>query len=64
MAAVIREAGERGIVDTGLDARAVATFIQSYALGLLVHDLDPDRVDDEALVVVIMTGLRAILSPA
>ena len=64
MAAVIREAGERGIVDTGIDARAVATFIQSYALGLLVHDLDPDRVDDEALVVVIMTALRAILSPA
>ena len=64
MATVIREAKERGALATDLDARAVATFIQSYALGLLVHDLDPDAVDDEDLVAVIMTALRAILSPA
>ena len=64
MAAVIREAEERGLVAAAHEPRVVATFIQSYALGLLVHDLDPHSVDDEALVVVIMTALRAILSPA
>ena len=64
LAAVIREAGERGIVGTALEPRAVATFIQSYALGLLIHDLDPESVDDESLVAVVMTALRAILSSA
>jgi AcrR family transcriptional regulator len=63
MASIIREAKERRLVATDLPARAIATFIQSYALGLLVHDLDPSSVDDEELVTVIMTALRAILSP-
>lgn len=64
MAALIREAVDRGLVATPLDPRAIATFIQSYALGLLVHDLDPASVDDEDLSAVIMTAVRAILSPA
>ena len=64
LAAVIREAGERGIVGTALEPRAIATFIQSYALGLLIHDLDLESVDDESLVAVVMTALRAILSSA
>lgn len=64
MTAVIREAGERGLVRTSLDPRAIATFIQSYALGLLIHDLDPAGVDDEDLIEVIMTALRAILTAA
>ena len=64
MASVIREAKERRLVTTDLPARAIATFIQSYALGLLVHDLDPDAVDTEDLVAVIMTAVRAILTPA
>lgn len=63
MATVVREAKDNGLVSTDLDPRAVATFIQAYALGLLVHDLDPDSVDDDVLVDVIMTALRAILSP-
>jgi regulatory protein len=64
LTAVIRQARERGLIHTDLQPRAVATFIQSYALGLLVHDLDPDSVDDEELVTVILTALRAILGPA
>jgi AcrR family transcriptional regulator len=64
MTAVIDEAIERGLITTDLPPRAVATFIQSYALGLIVHDLDPDAVDDDDLVRVILTALRAILSPA
>jgi AcrR family transcriptional regulator len=64
LTAVVGEARERGLIGPGLQPRAIATFIQAYALGLLVHDLDPDPVDDEALVAVIMTALRAILTPA
>lgn len=64
MTAVIREALERRLVRTALEPRAIATFLQSYALGLLIHDLDPDGVDDEDLVAVIMTALRAILTAA
>jgi AcrR family transcriptional regulator len=64
MASVIREAKERKLITTDLPARAIATFIQSYALGLLVHDLDPKSVEDgDDLVEVIMTALRAILTP-
>ena len=64
MTGVIREARDQGMFRTELEPRAIATFIQAYALGLLVHDLDPASVDDEDLVTVIMTALRAILSPA
>ncbi len=61
---VITEARERGLIAPDLEPRAVATFIQSYALGLLVHDLDPEQVDDEALIAVVMAAVRAILVPA
>jgi len=64
LTAVIDQARERGLIATDLTPRAVATFIQAYALGLLVHDLDPDPVDDEEVIAVIMTAIRAFLVPA
>lgn len=64
MAGLIREAQVRDLVRRDLDARALATFMQAYALGMLVHDLDPDAVDEDALVDVVTVALRAILSPA
>ncbi len=64
MTTVVDQARERGLISADLSARAVATFIQAYALGLLVHDLDPEPVADEELVAVIMTAIRAIISPA
>lgn len=63
LAAIVREAQERGLARTDLDPRAVATFIQSYSLGLIVHDLDPDPADDEKVVEVIATAARAVLTP-
>jgi AcrR family transcriptional regulator len=64
MAALIDEAQQEGVVARELDPRALATFIQAYSLGLLLHDLDPARCDDDALLEVIMVAVRAILSPA
>lgn len=63
MALLIRESQERGLVRRDLEARALATFVQAYALGLVVHDLDPDAAGEEALVEVVTVALRAILSP-
>jgi AcrR family transcriptional regulator len=64
MSTMIDEAQQRGLLASDVSSRAAATFIQSYALGLLIHDLDPDPVDDEELVGVIMAALRAVLPPA
>jgi hypothetical protein len=59
---VITAAQERGIVRGDLDAGAVATFLQAYALGLIVHDLDPDGVDRDALVATIRVAVEALLT--
>ena len=63
LAGLIREAQEKDLARSDLDPRAIATFIQSYSLGLIVHDLNADRMDAEALVAVIGTALRAVLTP-
>ena len=63
LAGLIREAQTSGLVRADLDARAIATFIQAYSLGLIVHDLDPTRSDSEQLVTVIRTAVRALLAP-
>lgn len=60
---IIREAQERGLARTDLDARAIATFVQAYSLGLIVHDLNVERMDTDALVDVIGTAARAVLAP-
>ena len=63
LAGLIREAQEKDLARSDLDPRAIATFIQSYSLGLIVHDLNADRMDADALVAVIGTALRAVLAP-
>jgi AcrR family transcriptional regulator len=63
MAALIGEAQERGLVRTDLAPRAVATFIQAYALGMLISDLDPTPPDPDELLDAVLVGLSAILSP-
>jgi AcrR family transcriptional regulator len=62
MAALIADGQERGIVTSRRSPRALATFIQAYSLGLLVHDLDPAPCDDEELLDVAMDAVRTILS--
>ena len=63
LAVLIMEAQLRGLVRQDLDARAVATFLQAYSLGLIVHDVDPKEPDAEKLTGVILTALGAILGP-
>jgi AcrR family transcriptional regulator len=46
---VIERARQRGLIRPDVDPRAMATFVQAYALGLVVADLDPDRPDPDAL---------------
>jgi AcrR family transcriptional regulator len=62
-AAIVREAQDRGLARIDLDPRAVATFMQAYSLGLIVHDLDPDPADDDRIVEVIATAVRSVLAP-
>ena len=59
---LIAAAQERGVVRGDLDAAAVATFIQAYAFGLVLHDLDPDGADHDALIVTIRTAVTALLT--
>lgn len=60
---VVQHAQARGLVRRDLDSRAIATFLQAYALGLVLADLDGERVSDDKLVTVIDVAVRAILSP-
>lgn len=60
LATLVTLAQGRGLVRTDLDPRAIATFIQACALGLIIHDLDPRR-DDDALTEVIAAALHGVL---
>jgi AcrR family transcriptional regulator len=62
MADLIADAQARGIVKGRRSPRGLATFIQAYSLGLLVHDLDPTPSDDEELLDIAMDAIRAIFS--
>jgi AcrR family transcriptional regulator len=62
MAVLIADGQERGIVRSSRSPRALATFIQAYSLGLLVHDLDPSPCDDEELLDIAMDAIRTVLS--
>ncbi len=62
MAVLIADGQARGIVGSRRSPRALATFIQAYSLGLLVHDLDPAPCADEELLDVAMDAVRTILA--
>jgi AcrR family transcriptional regulator len=62
MAELIADAQARGVVGSRRSPRALATFIQAYSLGLLIHDLDPEPCDDEELLDIAMDAVREILS--
>jgi AcrR family transcriptional regulator len=63
LAGLLRVAQTRGLIRSDLDTRAVATFIQAYALGLILTDLDPTPADREALIGVILSVLDLLLAP-
>jgi hypothetical protein len=50
-------------VRTDLDTRSIATFIQAYALGMTLHDLDPKASDSASMVAVIMEAVKGMFTP-
>ena len=60
----VSHAQAAGYVRKDLDPRAVATFIQAYAFGIVLADLDERRVPEAALAEVIERALSGILTEA
>ncbi|MGA1078492.1 MAG: TetR family transcriptional regulator, partial [Nitriliruptoraceae bacterium] len=58
----VSHAQAAGYVQKDLDPRAVATFIQAYAFGIVLSDLDERRVPESALAEVIERALAGILT--
>ena len=58
----VSHAQAAGYVRKDLDPRAVATFIQAYAFGIVLSDLDERRVPESALAEVIDRALSGILT--
>lgn len=52
---------QQALIRSDVDVRALATFVQAYALGLVLRDLDPHPATTEALEHVIMTALDAFM---
>jgi AcrR family transcriptional regulator len=50
-----------GLIRRDLDARAIATFIQAYALGMILHDFDPEAADPDRIVDVILAAVGGLL---
>lgn len=50
-----------GIVDGGIDARAFATFLQAYTLGMVLADLDTSPPPREEIVHIIERAIGAFL---
>lgn len=48
-----------GLLDPDVDARALATFVQAYALGMIVADLDDAPADRDAIAAVITRAIDA-----
>ena len=54
---------KRGIVRPSLDARAIATFVQAYGLGVVVTDLDPRSPSRDDLSAVIDQVVEFLMTP-
>ncbi len=59
---VVSHTQAAGFVPKELDPRAVATFIQAYAFGFVLADLDERRVPESALAEVIDRALTGLLT--
>jgi len=58
---MVERAQSGGFVAPGVDARALATFVLSYAFGLVLADLDDRSVDQHVLADIIVRALDAFL---
>ena len=60
---IIEDGQARGLMRADLDARALATFTQAYALGLVLADLDVMAPDRDELVRVIDAVIETLVRP-
>jgi AcrR family transcriptional regulator len=59
---IIREAQEKGLITSAIKAKVLAVFIQSYTLGKIVDDINPERVDETEWVKLIDEIVLKVLS--
>lgn len=62
LAAVVRDAQDRGIAAPGRDARTLATFVQAFTFGRVLGDIDPTPLDGEAWMRLVDTVVRVIVT--
>jgi AcrR family transcriptional regulator len=60
---IVEDGQARGLIRDDLDARAVATFTQAYALGLVLADLDVMEPDRDELARVIDAVIATLVRP-
>jgi len=58
---LVREGQNRGFINQGLNARALATFVQSYSLGKVLVDIVAESLTEEAWDALIQRIFTAIL---
>jgi len=63
LAETVTFAQQSGIVRADVDPRAFATFIQAYALGMILNDFDPVSPSATDLTEVIVIALNSFLCP-
>ena len=61
LADLIREGQGRGLMNTRLDARAVAVLLQAYTIGKIVDDITPNHMSDDAWIALIDELLDNVL---
>jgi AcrR family transcriptional regulator len=54
----------RGFLDRSIEPRAAATFLQAYALGMIIADLDETPVEREEIAALIDRFMHTLLDPA
>jgi len=62
MTTVITTGQTNGLLDPTVDARALATFVQAYALGMVIADLDETPTSRDALAAVVERAIDAFLT--
>ena len=58
---LVRELQERKLIDTAVDPKAFATFVQAYSLGLVLDDVAETPVNQEAWLALIGRMLRGLI---
>ena len=59
---VADEVKNKGLFKESIDSKALSTFIQAYTLGKIVNDFNPDPVDEDHWVELIMTIVESFIA--